>query len=83
MFEFISDYRGAFASLQHADGHRVILIDWPESFLSMLRAGVLGPEARKEAKALRDADLDHRDDLESHVYYRGRRRRVDVVARLE
>lgn len=81
-FEFVDAYRGQFVPMCAADGTVTILVDWPASFLAMMEAGVLGPKARKEAEALLDAGVGHRGDLEPDVYYRGRCRRVDVVARL-
>lgn len=50
-FEFVDGTRGAFARLRW-QRHEVTLTTWPDSFLSMWRADVLGPLARAEAELL-------------------------------
>ena len=50
-FEFVDATRGAFARLRW-QRHEVTLTTWPDSFLAMWRADVLGPQARAEAERL-------------------------------
>jgi len=50
-FEFASSRRGPMACLTW-EGFSVMLADYPESLLSMLRAGVLAPDAAEEALEL-------------------------------
>lgn len=53
-FEFVGAYRGPCAMLRW-QRYDVVLAEWPESLLAMLRADVLGPQARAEAEILDDA----------------------------
>jgi hypothetical protein len=50
-FEFADGYRGVMARLTWGRAE-VLCTEWPGTLLAMLRAGVLGPEAREEAEIL-------------------------------
>lgn len=61
-FAFVGAYRGPCALLvwekDSTHSFQVVLAEWPESLFSMLRAGVLAPEAEAEARAL--LEMSHR-----------------------
>ena len=46
---------GPMVRLETPDGHQVVLLEWPQSLFDMLRAGVLGGAALREAESLIDA----------------------------
>lgn len=53
-FEFVDAHRGPMARLAWG-AMEVVCTEWPQSLLAMLRANVLGPDARGEAESIRAA----------------------------
>ncbi len=56
-FEFADGYRGVMARLTWGRAE-VLCTEWPGTLLAMLRAGVLGPEAREEAEILNAVEIE-------------------------
>lgn len=52
LFDYVGERRGYWAQLAAPNGHRVTLTEHPGTLLSMLRAGVLTGEARRDAEEL-------------------------------
>ena len=50
-FDFVDEHRGQWARLRNGRWE-VVLVEWPASFLSMLRAGVLVGRAQDDALEL-------------------------------